>query len=241
MAKVALITGVTGPGRLVPRGISLSRATRCTASCAGPRASPPGASTICVKGFGAGPVAAPTALRRPGRRHRPARDHGAGAPRRGLQPRGAEPRARLVRPAANTPPTWSAWGRSACWRRSATAQAPRAAGAVTTRRRAPRCSARWPPPQRETTPFHPRSPYACAKLYAHWQTVNYREAYGLFACSGILFNHEIPRRGEIVRHPQDHPAAPPGSRKGCRRSSSWATSTPSATGASPATTSRPCG
>src|SRR5262249_18665452 len=45
-------------------------------------------------------------------------------------------------------------------------------------------------------PFHPRSPYACAKLYAHWQTVNYREAYGLFACSGILFNHESPRRGE---------------------------------------------
>ena len=51
-------------------------------------------------------------------------------------------------------------------------------------------------PQRETTPFHPRSPYACAKVYAHWQTVNYREAYGLFACNGILFNHESPRRGE---------------------------------------------
>jgi GDPmannose 4,6-dehydratase len=52
------------------------------------------------------------------------------------------------------------------------------------------------PPQTLATPFHPRSPYACAKLYAHWQTVNYREAYGLFACSGILFNHESPRRGE---------------------------------------------
>jgi GDPmannose 4,6-dehydratase len=51
-------------------------------------------------------------------------------------------------------------------------------------------------PQRETTPFHPRSPYACAKVYAHWQTVNYREAYGLFASNGILFNHESPRRGE---------------------------------------------
>jgi GDPmannose 4,6-dehydratase len=51
-------------------------------------------------------------------------------------------------------------------------------------------------PQRETTPFHPRSPYACAKCYAHWQTVNYREAYGLFAVNGILFNHESPRRGE---------------------------------------------
>jgi GDPmannose 4,6-dehydratase len=52
------------------------------------------------------------------------------------------------------------------------------------------------PPQGLDTPFHPRSPYACAKLYAHWQTVNYREAYGLFGCSGILFNHESPRRGE---------------------------------------------
>lgn len=51
-------------------------------------------------------------------------------------------------------------------------------------------------PQRETTPFYPRSPYACAKLYSHWLTVNYRESYDLFACSGILFNHESPRRGE---------------------------------------------
>ena len=51
-------------------------------------------------------------------------------------------------------------------------------------------------PQRETTPFHPRGPYACAKVYAHWQTINYREAYGSFAANGILFNHESPRRGE---------------------------------------------
>ena len=51
-------------------------------------------------------------------------------------------------------------------------------------------------PQTETTPFYPRSPYACAKLYAHWVTVNYRESYGLHASSGILFNHESPRRGE---------------------------------------------
>jgi GDPmannose 4,6-dehydratase len=51
-------------------------------------------------------------------------------------------------------------------------------------------------PQRETTPFYPRSPYACAKVYAHWQTVNHRESYGMFACNGILFNHESPRRGE---------------------------------------------
>ena len=51
-------------------------------------------------------------------------------------------------------------------------------------------------PQQETTPFYPRSPYAAAKLYAYWVTVNYREAYNMYACNGILFNHESPRRGE---------------------------------------------
>jgi len=51
-------------------------------------------------------------------------------------------------------------------------------------------------PQRETTPFYPRSPYACAKIYGYWITVNYREGYGIYACNGILFNHESPRRGE---------------------------------------------
>ena len=60
-------------------------------------------------------------------------------------------------------------------------------------------------PQRETTPFYPRSPYGAAKVYGHWITVNYRESYNLFACSGILFNHEIaaPRPG--ICHAQDHP------------------------------------
>jgi len=53
-----------------------------------------------------------------------------------------------------------------------------------------------PPPQSETTPFHPRSPYGVSKVFAYWATVNYREAYGLFACNGILFNHESIRRGE---------------------------------------------
>ena len=53
-----------------------------------------------------------------------------------------------------------------------------------------------PPPQNESTPFRPRSPYSCAKLYAYWMVVNYREGYNLFACNGILFNHEAPRRGE---------------------------------------------
>ena len=51
-------------------------------------------------------------------------------------------------------------------------------------------------PQRETTPFRPCSPYGCSKLYAYWTTVNYRDGYGIFACNGILFNHESPRRGE---------------------------------------------
>ena len=51
-------------------------------------------------------------------------------------------------------------------------------------------------PQNENTPFYPRSPYGCAKLFAHWATVNYRESFGLFACSGILFNHESPMRGK---------------------------------------------
>ena len=53
-----------------------------------------------------------------------------------------------------------------------------------------------PPPQNEETPFRPRSPYACAKVYAYWMTRNYRDGYGVFACNGILFNHESPRRGE---------------------------------------------
>ena len=53
-----------------------------------------------------------------------------------------------------------------------------------------------PPPQNETSPFHPRSPYGVAKIYAYWATVNYREAYDVFAVNGILFNHESPRRGE---------------------------------------------
>ncbi len=63
-------------------------------------------------------------------------------------------------------------------------------------------------PQSETTPFHPRSPYGVAKVYGHWITVNYRESYDIFACSGILFNHESPRRGlEFVTHKITHAVA----------------------------------
>ena len=95
-------------------------------------------------------------------------------------------------------------------------------------------------PQNETTPFQPRSPYGYAKLFAHWATVNYREAFGLHASSGILFNHESPLRGpEFVTRKITlgfarlaRAAAGP---------SPSATSTPIATGASPATMSKACG
>ena len=96
-------------------------------------------------------------------------------------------------------------------------------------------------PQRETTPFYPRTPYGVAKLYAYWITVNYREAYGMHASNGILFNHESPIRGEtfvtrkITRAVARDPARPAG------QALSSATSTPSATGATRATMSRACG
>ena len=96
-------------------------------------------------------------------------------------------------------------------------------------------------PQRETTPFHPRSPYAVSKVFAYWATVNYRESYNLFACNGILFNHESPRRGETFVTRKITRAARATSKPASRRSSTWATSTPSATGATPRNTSRPCG
>jgi len=90
-------------------------------------------------------------------------------------------------------------------------------------------------PQRETTPFYPRSPYAVAKLYAYWITVNYREAYGMYACNGILFNHESPLRGEtFVRSREPWPA----SKRGCRTASTWAISMRCAIGAMRAITWR---
>ena len=91
-------------------------------------------------------------------------------------------------------------------------------------------------PQRETTPFYPRSPYGVAKVYAYWITVNYREAYGMYACNGILFNHESPMRGEtfvtrkITRAPGAHQA------RVCRRLCISAISIRGATGVTPATT-----
>ena len=97
-----------------------------------------------------------------------------------------------------------------------------------------------PPPQSETTAFHPRSPYACAKLFAHSLTVNYRESYGLHASGGILFNHESPRRGEtFVTRKITRAVAKIG--MGCRISCIWATWTRAAIGGMRRITSAPCG
>ena len=96
-------------------------------------------------------------------------------------------------------------------------------------------------PQRETTSFYPRSPYGVAKVYGHWITVNYRESYDLYAVSGILFNHESPRRGiEFVTRKVTDGGGP--HQAGPRpRDSGWEISTPGATGALRVTTSTRCG
>ena len=121
--------------------------------------------------------------------------------RRDLPPRRAEPRPRLLRHArvhrrrhrhGHGPPARGD-PRGAAWRRAST------------RRRRSEMFGAAPPPQSETTPFHPRSPYAVAKVAAYWITVNYREAYGMFASNGILFNHESPAPRRDVRDAQDHP------------------------------------
>ena len=97
-----------------------------------------------------------------------------------------------------------------------------------------------PPPQSEETPFYPRSPYGAAKLYSYWMTRNYREAYGIYAVNGILFNHESPRRGEtFVTRKITRAAARIAwvSRSPC----GWAISMPPGTGDTPRSTSKPCG
>ncbi len=90
-------------------------------------------------------------------------------------------------------------------------------------------------PQKETTPFYPRSPYAVAKLYAYWITVNYRESYGMYACNGILFNHESPRRAKPSL-PAKSPAQSPTSPRGWSRACTSAIWIPCVTGATPKTT-----
>ena len=135
------------------------------------------------------------ALRRPDRRDQPDPHRAAGAARRDLQPRGAEPRRGVVRDARihRQLPTRSA--RCGCSRRSASWGWRRRRASI--RRRPRRCSARCRRSRSaRRTPFYPRSPYGVAKVYAYWITVNYREAYGMYACNGILFNHESPMRGE---------------------------------------------
>ena len=98
-----------------------------------------------------------------------------------------------------------------------------------------------PPPQNEDTPFYPRSPYGAAKVYAYWMTRNYREAYGMFAVNGILFNHESPRRGETFVTRKIARAAARIARRAGQVTSTSATSTRSATGATPRSTSTRCG
>ena len=90
-------------------------------------------------------------------------------------------------------------------------------------------------PQRETTPFYPRSPYAAAKLYAYWISVNYREAYGMYACNGILFNHESPSAARPSSRARSR-AAWRASYWACRNACTWATCPPCAIGAMRATT-----
>ena len=100
--------------------------------------------------------------------------------------------ARLSSP--NTPPTLTPWARFDYWKRSVSWDSKKNAFLPCFHVRT-----LWPVqqvPQTEKTPFYPRSPYAVAKLYAYWITINYRESYGMYACNGILFNHESPTRGE---------------------------------------------
>ena len=96
------------------------------------------------------------------------------------------------------------------------------------------------PPQDESTPFYPRSPYAVSKVAAHWYGVNYREGYNLFVCNGILFNHESPAARRDICHAQDHPSFGP-NQGGTQKICIWGIWMPSAIGVSQATMSAPCG
>ncbi len=95
--------------------------------------------------------------------------------------------------------------------------------------------------RRETTPFWPRSPYGVAKVYGHWITVNYRESYDLFACSGILFNHESPLARQGIRDAQDHRCRGPHQARLAEETQARQSRRACATGDSPGTTCGPCG
>ena len=194
MAKTALITGITGQDGsylaelLLGKGYEVHGVVR-RSSTHEPRPHRPPSARQPDPSRG-------LAIRPPLRRHdRLGRPEPAGqdsAARRDLQPRRAEPRRTSRSTSPSTPATPTDSARPGCSRPSGRLGLPTRFYQASTSE----MFGLSPPPQSETTPFHPRSPYAVAKLYAHWMTVNYREAHHLFACSGILFNHESPRRGE---------------------------------------------
>ena len=195
MNKVALITGITGQDGaylaelLLAKGYAVHGIKRRTSLFNTDRVDhlfhEPHESRAAVH----------AASRRHDRREQPAADdrRDASRTRSTISPPRATSRSRSRSRSTRPTPTRSA--RSACSRRSASSACDRK-----TRFYQASTSELYgglgASPQNETTPFHPRSPYGVAKLYAHWITVNYREAYGLFACNGILFNHESPIRGE---------------------------------------------
>ena len=147
-------------------------------------------------------------------------------PGRGLQPRRRLVRGLLVGERPRSPPTSPPRACSTCSRRSGCTPATTRRGCGSTRRPARRCSARCRrSPQHERTLLWPRSPYGVRKVFGHHMTINYRESYGMHASSGILFNHESPRRGpEFVTRKVSQAVARISS--GCRTSWCWATSTP---------------
>ena len=132
------------------------------------------------------------ALRRPDRRVVADRRTSTGSSRTRSTTSARRATSRCASRCPSSPPTRRRWARSGCSRRSGP---PTGRSASTRRARREMYGSVAETPQTETTPFHPRSPYAIAKVFAHWMTVKYREAYGLHASNGILFNHESPRRG----------------------------------------------
>ena len=146
--------------------------------------------------------------RRPARPVVAHRGRRAGAARRGLQPRRDQLRAPVVHAARAHLGDHRASACCACSRRCASSAAPSTTRSASTRRRRRRCSARCARRRRPSSRRSTRArPYGVAKVFGHHMTVNYREAYGLHASSGILFNHESREARARVRHPQDHQLA----------------------------------
>ena len=200
--KKALITGITGQDGsylaefLLGKGYEVHGIVRRSSSFNTDRL-----EHLYVDPHVAQRQAAP-ALRRPRRRHGPARDPHPRAAGRGLQPRRPVARARQLRPAGLHRAVRRARHDATCSRPSATPGCP-------TRFYQASSSEMYgkvvETPQTETTPFHPRSPYACAKVFSYWQTVNYREAYDMFAVQRHPLQPREPPPRRDVRHAQDHP------------------------------------